>query len=239
VTKLSVNVDHVATLRQARGGREPDPVEAAVLALDAGASGITIHLREDRRNIQDDDLARMRALRRGELNLEMAITPEMLTIAERVRPERATFVPEKRRELTTEGGLDLRGHAREVKEACARLAAKGIAVSLFLDPDPETIEAAAATGARIVEIHTGAFANAWGTPAAGAELERVGAAARGLASSGITPHAGHGLTTANVGRLLQTYRFAELSIGHSIVSRAVIVGLKAAVREMLDAIRIP
>jgi len=237
-TDLSVNVDHVATLRQARGGREPDPVEAAVLALDAGALGITIHLREDRRHIQDDDLARMRGLRRGELNLEMAITPEMLEIAERILPERATFVPEKRRELTTEGGLDLRRDAREVKEACARLTAAGILVSLFLDPEPDIIEAAAPTGASIVEIHTGAYANAWDTPAAEAELQRIDAAARRLEATGLKPHAGHGLTVANVGRLVQTYRFPELSIGHSIVSRAVLIGMKSAVREMIEAIEV-
>jgi pyridoxine 5-phosphate synthase len=235
-TDLSVNVDHVATLRQARGGREPDPVEAAVLALDAGALGITIHLREDRRHIQDDDLERMRALQRGELNLEMAITPEMLAIAERIRPDRATFVPEKRQELTTEGGLDLRRHASEVTEACARLTAAGIVVSLFLDPEPAIIEAAVPTGASIVEIHTGTFANAWDTPAVAAELQRIGAAAGWLEASGLKPHAGHGLTTASVGRLLQTYRFPELSIGHSIVSRAVMIGMTSAVREMIEAI---
>jgi pyridoxine 5-phosphate synthase len=238
-TELSVNVDHVATLRQARGGREPDPVAAALEALDAGAAGITVHLREDRRHIQDDDLHGIRALRRGELNMEMAITPEMLGIAERVKPERATFVPEKRQELTTEGGLDLKRHAREAKEACARLRALGITVSLFLDPDPEIIEAAAGTGAAIVEIHTGAFANTWGTPANDRELDRIGKAARRLEALGIDPHAGHGINTTNVGRLLGAYRFTELSIGHSIVSRAVIVGMRSAVREMIEAFDLP
>jgi pyridoxine 5-phosphate synthase len=236
VTELSVNVDHIATLRQARGGREPDPVEAAVAALEAGASGITVHLREDRRHIQDADLARIRALRRGDLNLEMAMTPEMLRIAAEVKPERATFVPERRQELTTEGGLDLRRHAAEVKEACARLKGAGIVVSLFLDPDRDTIEAAGKTGADIVEIHTGAYANSWGTPATDAELRRIHAAAATLEGLGIKPHAGHGLNVENVGRLLATHRFAELSIGHSIVSRAVIVGMKGAVHEMIEAI---
>ena len=236
VTDLSVNVDHVATLRQARGGREPDPVEAAVEALDAGALGITIHLREDRRHIQDDDLERMRELRRGELNFEMAITPEMIDIAERIRPERATFVPEKRQELTTEGGLDLRRYAREVRDAAARLSTAGIAISLFLDPDPEIIEAAADTGATMVEIHTGTFSNAWGTPAVEKELTRIGAAARRLEELGLAPHAGHGINTTNVGRLLGAYRFEELSIGHSIVSRSIFVGMRAAVREMIEAI---
>src|SRR5262249_30211528 len=145
VTELSVNVDHVATLRQARGGLEPDPAQAAAEALDGGASGITIHLREDRRHIQDQDPARIRALRRGALNLERAMTPEMLRIAREVKPERATFVPERRQELTTEGGLDLARHAGPVRDACASLAAAGITVSLFLDPDPAIIEAAAGT----------------------------------------------------------------------------------------------
>jgi pyridoxine 5-phosphate synthase len=234
-TELSVNVDHVATLRQARGGNEPDPVEAAVEALEAGASGITVHLREDRRHIQDMDLTRLRALRRGVLNLEMAMTPEMLRVAAAVRPERATFVPERRQELTTEGGLDLRRHAAEAKEACARLKGAGIAVSLFLDPDPEIIEAAGKTGADVVEIHTGAYANARGTHAIDTEIHRIAAAAQRLEGLGIAPHAGHGLNVANVGRLLAAHRFAELSIGHFIVSRAVLVGMKAAVREMIEA----
>jgi pyridoxine 5-phosphate synthase len=235
-TMLSVNVDHVATLRQARGGREPDPLRAAVAALDAGAEGITVHLREDRRHIQDDDLARLRALRRGVLNLEMANTPEMLRIAAEVKPERATFVPERRQELTTEGGLDLRRRLAEVKDGCARLRDLGIAVSLFLDPDPETIDAAGETGATIVEIHTGAYSDSRGIPAADAELRRIEAAAVRLGRLGIKPHAGHGINVENVARLLHAYPFAELSIGHSIVSRAVLVGMNAAVREMIEAI---
>jgi pyridoxine 5-phosphate synthase len=238
-TELSVNVDHVATLRQARGGREPDPVLAAVQALDAGAAGITVHLREDRRHIQDDDVTRVRALRRGVLNLEMALTEEMVGIAARVKPERATLVPERRQELTTEGGLDLRRITPAMREGCKRLLDAGITLSLFLDPDPETIEAARDTGAKIVEIHTGAYANAWGTPAAEREIERIRAAARQLETIGITPHAGHGLNVENVGPLLSCYPFAEMSIGHSIISRAVLVGMKQAVREMLEALRAP
>lgn len=236
-TDLSVNVDHVATLRQARGGREPDPVRAAVLALDAGAQGITVHLREDRRHIQDDDLTRLRALRRGVLNLEMALTEEMLRIAAEVKPDRATLVPEKRLELTTEGGLDLRRHAAAVKEGCALLGRAGIPVSLFLDPDPAIIDMAPATGAKIVELHTGAYANAWGRPAAQEELERLDAAARALERAGVAPHAGHGLTVENVGALLRRYPFPEASIGHSIISRAVMVGIAEAVREMIRALR--
>ena len=236
-TELSVNVDHVATLRQARGGREPDPALAAVQALDAGAAGITVHLREDRRHIQDDDVTRVRALRRGVLNLEMALTEEMVGIAARVKPERATLVPERRQELTTEGGLDLRRNPTAIREGCKRLLDAGITVSLFLDPDPETIEAARDTGAKIVEIHTGAYANAWGTRTADREIERICAAALELESLGITPHAGHGLNVENVGPLLGSYPFAEMSIGHSIISRAVLVGMKQAVREMLEALR--
>jgi len=238
VTELSVNVDHVATLRQARGGTEPDPIETAILALDAGASGITVHLREDRRHIQDEDVARMRALRRGVMNLEMALTDEMVGIALQVKPERATLVPEKRQELTTEGGLDLKHNGPRIREGCARLEGAGIEVSLFLDPDPVTIQAAPATGATIVEIHTGAYANAKGA-AVDRELQRIHAAARELTRLGIAPHAGHGLNVANVRPLLRLHPFGELAIGHSIISRAVLVGMKQAVREMLDAIHSP
>jgi len=236
-TALSVNVDHVATLRQARGGHEPDPAEAAVQALDAGASGITVHLREDRRHIQDHDVTRIRALRHGVLNLEMALTEEMLRIAAEVKPERATLVPERRQELTTEGGLDLTRNTDWVREGCSRLTRAGITVSLFLDPDPATIEAARDTGARIVEIHTGAYANAWGTKAAERELARIRVAAEQLTRFGIAPHIGHGLNVKNVGALLEAHPFREASIGHSIVSRAVIVGMKQAVREMIEALR--
>ncbi len=235
-TELSLNVDHVATLRQARGGREPDPVEAAVRALDAGVSGITIHLREDRRHIQDDDLRRLRALRRGVLNLEMALTEEMVGIALRVRPDRVTLVPEKRLELTTEGGLDLAKHAGTVARGAARLRGVGIPVSLFLNPEPEILERVPATGATIVELHTGAYANAAGAPR-DLELDRLATAARRLDALGVVAHAGHGLTTANVGALLRHHRFPEVSIGHSIISRAVLIGLDAAVREMLAALR--
>ena len=235
MTELSLNVDHVATLRQARGGVEPDPVEAAVQALDAGAAGITIHLREDRRHIQDGDVRRLRALRRGVLNLEMALTEEMIGIALDVRPDRVTLVPEKRLELTTEGGLDLVRHGDPIPHGVARIRAAGIPVSLFLDPDPETIERAPATGASIVELHTGAYANARGA-AVEAELVRLSAAARRLRALGITPHAGHGLNTRNVGPLLRRFPFPEMSIGHAIVSRAVFVGIGPAVREMLEAL---
>jgi len=238
--ELSVNVDHVATLRQARGGAEPDPARAAELALDAGAAGVTLHLREDRRHAQDHDLRRIRALRRGVLNLEMALTAEMVGIALDVRPERVTLVPERREELTTEGGLDLKRHMEQVKQAATRFAAAGIALSLFLDSDEGTVAAARESGATIVEIHTGAYANAANATDAAAverELARIERAARLLRESGVTTHAGHGLTVSNVGALLRRHPFTELAIGHHIVSRAVQVGMAASVREMLAAIR--
>jgi pyridoxine 5-phosphate synthase len=235
-TELSVNVDHVATLRQARRSEEPDPVRAATLALEAGAEGITVHLREDRRHVQDEDLKRIRALRRGVLNLEMALTDEMVAIALAIRPDRATLVPERRAELTTEGGLDLSRDADAFAARCGRLVEAGIPVSLFLDPDEKIAETARRTGATIVEIHTGHYANARGADSVDRELTRIERAARRFHDAGLTPHAGHGLTVANVGTLLQRYPFREVSIGHSIVARAIEVGMAKAVREMIAAI---
>ena len=229
-------MDHVATLRQARGGDEPDPVRAAELALGAGAAGITVHLREDRRHIQDEDVRRLRALGRGVMNLEMALTDEMVAIAIAVRPDRVTLVPEKRAELTTEGGLDLKRGEDAIAAGCALIRGAGIPVSLFLDPEEGIADSARRTGATIVEIHTGAYANARGADHIDRELRRIERAAQGFASAGLKPHAGHGLTVANVGVLLQRYPFGELSIGHSIVSRAVEVGIGKAVREMIAAI---
>jgi pyridoxine 5-phosphate synthase len=236
-TELSVNVDHVATLRQARGGDEPDPARAAVLALDAGAAGITVHLREDRRHIQDRDLEAIRALRRGELNFEMALTDEMIRIAIATRPERVTLVPERRAELTTEGGLDLRRDPQRLAQGCAQLTQAGLPLSLFLDPDPEIAPLARDTGATIVEIHTGHYANARGADSVERELQRVAQAAKAFEAAGLKVHAGHGLNTTNVGPLLQRYRFGELSIGHHIISRAIEIGMTRAVREMIDALR--
>jgi pyridoxine 5-phosphate synthase len=235
-TELSVNVDHVATLRQARRSEEPDPVRAATLALDAGAEGITVHLREDRRHIQDEDLKRIRALRRGVLNLEMALTDEMVAIALAIGPDRATLVPERRAELTTEGGLDLSRDAEGFAARCGRLVGAGIPVSLFLDPNEGLADQARRTGATIVEIHTGHYANARGADSVDRELTRIERAARRFHDAGLTPHAGHGLTVTNVGALLQRYPFRELSIGHSIVARAIEAGMAKAVREMIAAI---
>lgn len=235
-TELSVNVDHVATLRQARGGDEPDPARAGMLALEAGAAGITVHLREDRRHIQDHDLERIRALGRGVLNLEMALTDEMVEIALRIRPDRATLVPERRAELTTEGGLDLLPLEQGMARGCAKLVSAGIPLSLFLDPVPDYAEPASRLGASIIEIHTGHYANARGADSIERELDRIGHAARRFHEFGIRPHAGHGLNTGNVGVLLRRYPFGELSIGHAIVARAIEVGMGEAVREMIRAI---
>jgi pyridoxine 5-phosphate synthase len=236
MTELSVNVDHVATLRQARGGLEPDPARAAVLALDAGASGITVHLREDRRHIQDRDLEAIRALRRGELNLEMALTDEMIQIAIATSPERVTLVPERRAELTTEGGLDLRRDPKRLAQGCGQLTRAGLPLSLFLDPDPEIATLARDTGATIVEIHTGHYANARGADSLDREINRVADAARAFEAAGLKVHAGHGLNTTNVGPLLRRYRFGEMSIGHHIISRAIEIGMTRAVREMIEAL---
>ena len=238
--ELSVNVDHVATLRQARGGKEPDPVRAAELALNAGAAGITVHLREDRRHIQDDDVTRLREMQRGVLNLEMALTDEMVGIAIQLRPDRVTLVPEKRAELTTEGGLSLdprSAQAANITARVKRLTDAGLPLSLFLDPDESIASLARDTGATYVEIHTGHYANARGADVIDRELQKIARAAERFTEAGLRVHAGHGLDTGNVAALLHRFPFQELSIGHSIVSRSVELGFGAAVREMLDAIR--
>ncbi|HEU4724764.1 MAG TPA: pyridoxine 5'-phosphate synthase, partial [Candidatus Eisenbacteria bacterium] len=213
--ELSVNVDHVATIRQARGGVEPDPARAAELAIAGGAAGITVHLREDRRHIQDHDVRLIRAVcaaLRAELNLEMALTEEMLGIACEVKPERVTLVPEKRAELTTEGGLDLTRFAADVARGGERLRAAGITLSLFLDPEPPLAAIARDVGASMVEIHTGAYSHATEGPtadpaAAERELARIELAARAFEKAGLAVHAGHGLTVRNVGALLRRYPF--------------------------------
>jgi pyridoxine 5-phosphate synthase len=228
---LGVNIDHVATLRQARRALEPDPVHAALAAEQAGADSITLHLREDRRHIQDRDVRVLRGLLQTHMNLEMAVTEEMLGIAAEVRPADCCLVPEKRTELTTEGGLDVAGQAARVAAAATRLAAAGIRVSLFIDPDPAQIEAAARSGAPVVELHTGAYAGAAGAARA-TELERLRGGARLAARLGLRVHAGHGLDYHNVQPVAAVHEIVELNIGHAIIARAVFTGLTEAVGAM-------
>ncbi|HEY1773426.1 MAG TPA: pyridoxine 5'-phosphate synthase [Gammaproteobacteria bacterium] len=228
---LGVNIDHVATLRQARGTSYPDPVEAAALAETAGADSITAHLREDRRHIQDRDVLRLRESVKTKLNLEMAVTDAMLEFALKVKPEDCCLVPERRQELTTEGGLDVRGQMAKLKDACARLKAAGIRVAPFIDPENDQIDACAEAGAPVVELHTGAYADAEGTKQS-QELRRLIEAARHAAHLGIEVHAGHGLHRYNVKPVAAIPEILELNIGHSIVARAVIVGFSVAVAEM-------
>jgi pyridoxine 5-phosphate synthase len=231
VIRLGVNVDHVATVRQARKVEAPDPVEAALLAEKAGADGITVHLREDRRHIQERDVALMRQRLKTKLNLEMAVTPTMVALAEKLRPDDACFVPEKREELTTEGGLDVLANKQKILEAIKRLQDRGIHVSLFIDPQKNQLETAKAVGAYAVEIHTGAYCNA---AVAEREKERdaVAAAAALAHSLGLEVHGGHGLNYENVSPIVTIPEIVELNIGHSIIARAVIVGIEQAVREM-------
>jgi len=228
---LGVNIDHVATLRQARRGRYPDPVHAALAAEMAGADSITLHLREDRRHIQIQDVRMARDLLKTHMNLEMAVTDEMLEIARVVRPSDCCLVPEKRQEITTEGGLDVAGQVQRIKEATAVLMGQGIRVSLFIDPDPPQIEAAALAGAPVVELHTGAYADSAGSRQA-AELQRLRAGAQLAASLGITVHAGHGLHYHNVQPVAAIPEIVELNIGHAIISQAVFDGIAVAVRDM-------
>lgn len=235
--RLGVNVDHVATLRQARGTPYPDVLAAARLALEAGADSITVHLREDRRHIQDADVEALTADGGIAVNLEMAVTGEMQAIACRLRPRDACFVPERREELTTEGGLDVAGDRQRVADAVTRLTDAGIRVALFVDPDIEQIEASATAGAAAVEIHTGAYADAAGEETRQAELERIRAAARRAAELGLEVHAGHGLHVDNAGAIAAIPEIVELNIGHALVARAVFTGLERAVVEMREAMR--
>jgi pyridoxine 5-phosphate synthase len=228
---LGLNIDHVATLRQARRGKEPDPVHAALMAEMAGADSITLHLREDRRHIQDFDVRRLKGLLKTRMNLEMAVTEEILRIAEEVRPEDCCLVPEKRQEVTTEGGLDVAAEEARMKEATGRLGRQGIRVSLFIDPDPQQVEASARIGAPAIELHTGAYAEATGAAKA-TELERLARCARLGAGLGLEVHAGHGLNYHNVQPVAAIREIVELNIGHAIVSRALFEGLAAAVRDM-------
>ena len=233
--RLGVNVDHAATLRQARGTAYPDPVEAALLAAAAGADSITVHLREDRRHIQDHDVERLLARTPVPVNLEMAVTDEMVEFACRVRPHYVCLVPEKREERTTEGGLDVAGQKREVAAACARLAQAGIIVSLFIDAEMRQLGATLDCAAPHVEIHTGGYADAPSAAARADELEKIAAFARAAHGAGVEVHAGHGLHLDNVAPIAAIAEIVELNIGHSIIGRALYVGLPAAVAEMRRA----
>jgi pyridoxine 5-phosphate synthase len=234
--RLAVNVDHIATIRQARGGREPDPVAAAVLAELAGAEGIIVHLREDRRHIQDRDLRLLRETVRTRLNLEMAATDEMVGIAVASRPDLVTLVPERRQELTTEGGLEVVGQRARLTAVVGRLDGGGIPVSLFIAPEEAQVEAAKAVGASLVELHTGRYAEGRGEAAREA-LAALIRAARFAAGAGLSVSAGHGLTYENVEPVAAIPEVEELNIGHSIVARAALVGMERAVREMVERIR--
>jgi len=233
---LGLNIDHVATLRQVRRARLPDPVHAALLAESSGADSITLHLREDRRHIQDRDVRILKDLLQTRMNLEMAVTEEMLAIAAEVAPADVCLVPERRAEVTTEGGLDVAGDARRIGAAVARLTQGGMRVSLFIDPEARQVEAAAAIGAPVIELHTGAYAEAQGAAQA-QQLARLDAAMRFARSLGLTVHAGHGLNYHNVQPVAALTDIVELNIGHAIIAHALFVGLPAAVREMKDLMR--
>ena len=229
---LGVNIDHVATLRQARGTDYPDPVEAALAAEEAGADYVTLHLREDRRHIQDEDVRVLLKRLRTRMNLEAAVTPEMIGFARRVRPHDVCLVPERRAELTTEGGLDVAGKFLRVERACRELRASGIRVALFIDANREQIDAAARTGAPVVELHTGGYADARGSARRQKELDRIRDAAEYAAAKGLHVNAGHWLNYRNVQPIAALASIRELNIGHAIVARSVFVGMARAVREM-------
>lgn len=232
---LGVNIDHVATLRQARGTRYPDPVKAALDAEEAGADGITLHLREDRRHIQERDVRLLRDLLQTRMNLEVALTPEMLAFAQEIRPEHVCLVPERREELTTEGGLDVLGQVQRIRDAIAALPASE--VSLFIDPDLQQIQAAKDSGAPVIELHTGRYAEAETQEAQAHELQRLTRAVEFATGLGLVVNAGHGLHYHNVQPIAALPGINELNIGHAIVAQAVFVGFKQAVRDMAELIR--
>lgn len=234
--RLAVNIDHIATLRNARNEGHPDPVEAAILAEQSGASGIVCHLREDRRHIKDDDLTRLREAIETKLDLEMAMTDEMQKIALSVKPELVTLVPEKREELTTEGGFAIHTHFKRLTEFIKPLRDNEIEVSIFIEPEDDAIELAAEAGANLVELHTGPYSLATGDNQKAFELERVRNAARIAREAGLTVVAGHGLSVHNIAPFRELHDIEEVSIGHAIIARAVLVGLPVAIREIMDLI---
>ena len=232
---LGINIDHVATLRNARGASYPSPLEAALVAETNGADAITLHLREDRRHIKDADVFAIRQAIKTRMNLEMAMTEEMLANALQVMPEDVCIVPEKRTEVTTEGGLDVAGQPEKVRDYVAKLHAAGIRVSLFIDAERAQIQAAYDCGARVIELHTGAYADAPTPAARAAELAKIREAAAFADGLGITVNAGHGLTVQNVGAIAQITQVVELNIGHSIIAQAIFLGLPDAIRQMKEA----
>jgi len=234
---LGVNIDHVATLRQARGTNYPDPVQAALVAEQAGADGITAHLREDRRHIQDKDIYLLQDILHTRLNLEMAVTDEMIAIAEKVKPAACCLVPEKREELTTEGGLDVASSPERMKNACQSLANAGIEVSLFIDPDFKQIDAAVNAGAPVIELHTGCYADAVNVQVQKAELLRIQKAAEYAYSAGLQVNAGHGLHFHNVEAICYIPEMVELNIGHSIIAQSVFSGLEQTIRDLKRIMR--
>ncbi|NOT86000.1 MAG: pyridoxine 5'-phosphate synthase [Methylococcaceae bacterium] len=233
---LGVNIDHVATLRQARGTRYPDPVQAALVAEQAGADGITAHLREDRRHIQDSDIFRLKEMLQTRLNFEMGVTDEMVAIALKVQPYACCLVPEKRAELTTEGGLDVIAHFKSVQQACQKLGGRGIEVSLFIDPETAQIDAAIKAGAPVVELHTGAYAEANGAQQR-LELQRIQQAAAYAKRCGLQVNAGHGLNFHNVEAICQIPEIVELNIGHAIIAQALFSGLAQTVKDLKQVMR--
>lgn len=237
--KLGINIDHVATIRQARGTRYPSPIQAALLAESAGADAITLHLREDRRHIQDRDVEILRELLTTRMNLEMAVTDEMIEIATHIKPQDVCLVPERREELTTEGGLNVAANFEKIRRACNIFKDNGIRVSLFIDTEPEQLEAAARAGAPVIEIHTGHYANATTDAQLAQELERIQRAAKIASSLGLQVNAGHGLDYHNVYKIAAIKEIEELNIGHAVVAHAIFVGWERAVREMKNAVTAP
>ena len=237
VPHLCVNIDHIATLRQARGEDYPDLLEGAAICEQSGAAGITVHLREDRRHIQDDDVFRLKEKVAGIFNLEMALSDEIIGIARKIKPDQITLVPEKREELTTEGGLDVKSHFEKITSVVQEFQKNGITVSLFIEPDYETVSLSHDTGARCIEIHTGRYCNAAGSTQSEKELSRIFFAAEAAVKLGLVVNAGHGLNHLNLAPLMKTPGLNELNIGHSIISRAIFIGLQAAVKEILEIIR--
>ncbi|MBI3009329.1 MAG: pyridoxine 5'-phosphate synthase [Candidatus Omnitrophica bacterium] len=235
--KLGVNIDHVATLRQARKAAEPEPVAAAIICELAGCDSITVHLREDRRHINERDVELLKKVLKVKLNLEMSISPEIAAVACSIKPEQSTIVPERRQEITTEGGLDVIKDEANISKVVKRLADSGVKVSLFIDPVKEQIETSKKIGAEFIELHTGSFANSKTESEIEAELERLKVSAQFASKIGLRVNAGHGITYLNVQRIVEIPEIEELNIGHSIISRAVLVGLDRAVREMLDLMR--